>query len=140
LNGTLKGTYEHTLDTKGRMAFPHKLREKIGSNFIITIGQGCLIAYSIDEWDRFTESLRGLKDKKAAAAKRIVNLAVDAECDPQGRININKELQNYAGLTKDITVVGVINHAEIWDSDKYRSFCNSVTQEDIDELLSDFAF
>jgi MraZ protein len=122
------------------MAFPQKLREKIGSSFIITIGQGCLLAYSTDEWDKFTDSMRGLKDGKARAAKRIVNLAADADCDPQGRIGINKELQAYAGLTKNVTVVGVINHAEIWDSDKYREFCNSVTQDDIDELLSDFAF
>ena len=52
---SLMGTYEHTMDAKGRMAFPTKLRERLGVSFIVTIGlDGCLYVYSAEDWDIFT--------------------------------------------------------------------------------------
>ncbi|MDR0944472.1 MAG: division/cell wall cluster transcriptional repressor MraZ [Ruminococcus sp.] len=140
INSTLKGTYLHSIDAKGRMAFPQKLRDKLGTSFIVTIGKSCLNVYSNDEWDNYCEKLRGLAGGKANAARLIVNRAVDIETDAQGRILLSKDLRDYAGLSKDVTVVGVINHAEIWDSETYDRFTASVVENDLNEVLDEFAF
>ncbi|MDR0986670.1 MAG: division/cell wall cluster transcriptional repressor MraZ [Ruminococcus sp.] len=140
MNSTLKGTYTHSIDTKGRMAFPQKLRDKLGSAFIVTIGKNCLNVYSPDEWDLYCEQLRTLTGAKTAAAKLIVNRAIDVETDSQGRVLITKDLREYAGLTKDVTVVGVINHAEIWDSERYNEFTDSVSETELADVLDIFAF
>jgi MraZ protein len=122
------------------MAFPQKLRDKLGSAFIVTIGKNCLNVYSPVEWDSYCEQLKTLSGGKTAAAKLIVNNAIDVDADPQGRILITKELRDYAGLKKDVTVVGVINHAEIWDSARYAEFTDSVSETDLAEVLDIFAF
>jgi MraZ protein len=77
---------------------------------------------------------------KANAARLIVNRAIDVDVDTAGRILISKELRDYAGLSKDVTVVGVINHAEIWDSAVYAAFTESVPEEDLNEVLGEFSF
>lgn len=140
MNFSLKGTYQHSIDVKGRMAFPQKLRDKLGSAFIVTIGKNCLNVYSPDEWDRYCSELRTLTGAKTAAAKLIVNRAIDVESDSQGRVLITKELREYAGLKKDVTVVGVINHAEIWDSEAYNTFTDSISETELAEVLDSFAF
>jgi MraZ protein len=137
---SLKGTYINTIDDKGRMAFPSKLKNKLGDEFIITIGQDCLSVYSPEEWNAFTEKLRTLSGYEARAAKIIVNRAIDVEPDKQGRIILSKDLREFAGLSKDVTVVGVINHCEIWDSQRYEEFKNNVPDEEITKLLESFAF
>jgi MraZ protein len=140
MSATLKGTYVNTIDDKGRMAFPSKLKAKLGDEFIVTIGQDCLSVFSPDAWVEYTEKFRTLTGNAAKAAKIIVNRAIDAEPDKQGRITISKDLREFAGLSKEVTVVGVINHAEIWDSDRYERFKNNVPEEEITKLLEDFAF
>jgi MraZ protein len=137
---TLKGTYYHSVDLKGRIVFPQKLRDKLGGAFIVTIGQKCLSVYSTDEWNSYCEKLRALTGVKANAARLIVNRAIDVEADSAGRILITKELRDYAGLSKDVTVVGVINHAEIWDSAVYAAFAEDVSAEDLNEVLAEFSF
>jgi MraZ protein len=140
MSASLKGTYINTIDDKGRMAFPSKLKNKLGDEFVITIGKDCLQVFSPDAWAEYTEKFRGLSGEAARAAKIIVNSAIDAEPDKQGRITISKDLRVTAGLTKDVTVVGVINHAEIWDSERYERFKQNVPEEEINKLLDSFAF
>ena len=66
MHAPLMGTYYHNMDAKGRMAFPNKLREQLGVNFVITIGlEGCLYVYSNEEWEKFTEQLRRRPDALA---------------------------------------------------------------------------
>jgi MraZ protein len=122
------------------MAFPQKLRDKLGGSFIVTIGKKCLNVFSNDEWDSYCEKLRSLSGSKADAARLIVNRAIDVEPDSQGRILITKELRDYAGLSKAVTIVGVINHAEIWDSEAYDRFTAAVVENGLDEVLDEFAF
>lgn len=134
------GTYEHTMDAKGRMAFPTKLRERFGLSFIVTIGlDGCLYVYSNEDWEVFTEKLQTLTGAKAKAAKLIIVNACVVEPDKQGRILIPQNLRDYAGLDHDITVLGVINRAEIWDTAKFRDFSSNVTNEMLSEALEDLA-
>ena len=138
---SLMGTYEHTMDAKGRMAFPTKLRERLGVSFIVTIGlDGCLYVYSAEYWDIFTEKLRTLTGTKAKAAKMIIINACTVEPDKQGRILIPQNLRDYAGLDHDITVLGVIDRAEIWDSARFKEFSSEITGEMLSDALSDISF
>lgn len=138
---SLMGTYEHTIDVKGRMAFPTKLRERIGVSFIITIGlDRCLYVFSEEEWESFTEKLRTLTGEKARSAKLFIVRACPVEPDKQGRILIPQQLREYAGLEHDVTVLGVINRAEIWDSKRFAEMSKSVSEEMLSDALADIAF
>ena len=136
----LMGTYEHTMDAKGRMAFPTKLRDRLGVSFIVTIGlDGCLFVYSNEDWEEFTQKLQTLTGAKAKAAKMFIVNACVVEPDKQGRILIPQNLREFAGLDHDITVLGVNNRAEIWDSAKYKSYSDDITDEMLSDALSELA-
>lgn len=135
------GTYEHTMDAKGRMAFPTKLRERLGLSFIVTIGlDRCLYVFSEDEWENFTEKLKTLIGDKAKTAKLFIVRACPVEPDKQGRILIPQQLREYAGLDHEVTVLGVINRAEIWDSARFKYMSDSVTEDMLSDALADIAF
>lgn len=133
----LKGEYNHTVDDKGRMIVPSKLREQLGITFVITKGMDkCLYAYPNDEWELFEGKLRQLPTTNASARQFVrvfLGSAVDCEIDNQGRINIPKNLREYAGITKDVTVVGVGDKAEIWSKELFDEK-NSVDALDLDAL------
>ena len=138
---TLMGTFEHTIDAKGRMAFPTKLRERLGLSFIVTIGpENCLYVYSEEEWENFTEKIKTLTGEKARAAKLFIIKACTVEPDKQGRRLIPQNLREYAGLDHDVTVLGVINRAEIWDTAHFNEVSGAVTEEMLSDALSDIAF
>ena len=138
----LMGTYEHTIDAKGRMAFPTKLREQLGGEFVITIDpSGCLYAYSNEEWALFTEKMKTLTGPAAKAAiRKLYANAVSAEADAQGRVLIPRKLREYAGLEHDVTVIGNLNHAEIWDSARYAEQEAKFSDEELAAALDAIAF
>ena len=140
-SASLMGTYEHTIDAKGRMAFPTKLRERLGLSFIVTLGlDNCLYVFSEEAWENFTEKLRTLTGEKAKSAKLFIVRACPVEPDKQGRILIPQHLREYAGLTKDVTVLGVINRAEIWDSARFNEMSGAISEEMLSDALADIAF
>lgn len=133
----LKGEYNHSVDTKGRMIIPSKLREELGASFIITKGiDGCLFAYPNDEWELFEGKLSKLPttNKDSRNLKRFFQgSAVDCEVDNQGRVLIPATLRNFAGITKDVTIIGVGERAEIWSKEKWDE-SNNVDDIDFDEI------
>ena len=141
MHAPLMGTYYHNMDAKGRMAFPNKLREQLGVNFVITIGlEGCLYVYSNEEWEKFTEQLRTLSGPVAKQAiRKYAANAVVAEADKQGRILIPQNLREHAGLD-DITVIGNLNRAEIWDTARYNEINSKFTDEELAEAIDSLAF
>ena len=104
----LIGEYQHTLDPKGRVNFPARLRESLGSTFIITKGlDNCLYVYSMEEWKVLEDKIRALPMSKSRNLQRFFFAgAAEAEPDKQGRVLIPAHLREYAGLTKDVTVIG----------------------------------
>lgn len=142
MHAPLMGTYNHTMDAKGRMAFPGRLREQLGVNFVITIGlEGCLYVYSNEEWENFTEQLRTLSGPVAKAAiRKYAANAIVAETDKQGRILIPQNLRDHAGLDHDITVIGNLNRAEIWDSARYEETNSKFSDEELAEAIDSLAF
>ncbi len=138
------GEYKHNLDTKGRIIVPSKFRELLDEQFVITRGlDRCLFAYTEDEWSRIEEKLKALPLTKKDARKftrLFFSGATNVEIDKQGRINIPQNLREYAGLSKDCTVIGVSSRIEIWDSAAWEDFYTESEDnfEDIAEDLIDF--
>ena len=122
----LIGEYEHSIDTKGRLIMPSKLKDDIGEKFVITKGlDGCLFVYSLQEWQNFEEKLRTFPrtNKDARALIRFfLALARECEIDKQGRFLINSNLREFAGLEKEVVVIGVLNKIEIWSKEKWLKY------------------
>ena len=120
------GEYQHTVDPKGRVIIPSKFREGLGDKFIITKGlDSCLFVYSCTEWTNVENKLKSLPftDKDVRAFVRFFFAgANECEVDKQGRILIPQNLREYAGLNKDIYVIGVSTRVEIWDKQRYEEY------------------
>lgn len=135
----LLGEYNHNLDTKGRVSVPSKFREDLGESFIVTKGlDNCLFAYSKKEWETFETKLKSLPMTNTNARNFIrffFSGATECEIDKLGRINIPSVLREYAGLKKDITIIGVSTRIEIWDKEKWNNY-TSPENMDVDEIAS----
>ena len=133
----LMGEYSHSLDTKGRLIMPAKLRQDIGDKFILTKGlDGCLFAFSQTEWNNFEEKLKSLplSDKNARNFVRFfLSGATECEIDKQGRFLIPNNLRTAANLEKDAIIIGVGTRIEIWNREKWKSY-NSDENISADEI------
>lgn len=123
------GEYQHSVDPKGRVIIPSKLREGLGDRFILTKGlDNCLFAYSKDEWKNFESKLKTLPlaDKDARAFMRFFFAgATECEVDKQGRILISQNLREHAGLDKEVYVIGMSTRVEIWDKDRWEKYSSA---------------
>ena len=121
LDELLIGTFNQSMDAKGRLSFPAKLREALGERFIITKGiDGCLFVYSLENFERKAEKIQALPMAKARALQRsFMAWACEVEPDKQGRILVAQSLREAAGLDKEIVVAGVCDRCEIWDKQRW---------------------
>lgn len=133
----LIGEYEHSLDAKGRLIMPAKIREDIGEKFIITKGlDGCLFGFSQKEWTNFEEKLKTLPltNKNARDFVRFfLSGAIECEIDKQGRFLIASNLRGYGALEKEAVIIGVGTRIEIWNKDKWKTY-NSEENISADEI------
>ena len=133
----LIGEYEHSLDVKGRLILPAKIREDMGDKFIVTKGlDGCLFGFSQNEWTNFEEKLKilPLTNKNARDFVRFfLSGATECEIDKQGRFLITGNLREYATLEKDAIIIGVGTRIEIWNREKWKSY-NSDENISADEI------
>ena len=133
----LIGEYEHSLDVKGRLILPAKIREDMGDKFIVTKGlDGCLFGFSQIEWTNFEEKLKTLPltNKNARDFVRFfLSGATECEIDKQGRFLITSNLREYATLEKDAIIIGVGTRIEIWNREKWKSY-NSDENISADEI------
>lgn len=138
----LIGEYAHSLDQKGRVNFPSRLREDMGDRMILTKGlDGCLFVYSMEEWAVLEAKIRALPMSKARTLQRFLFAgAVDVEPDKQGRIVIPNNLRDYAGLEKELMIIGASNRAEIWDKEKWQAGCEELTPELVAQAMEELGF
>lgn len=119
------GEYNHTIDAKGRLIIPSKYREELGDSFKVTKGfDGCLFAYDNKDWNALQEKISALPlaNKESRLLSRFfLGSAMDAEYDKQGRILISAPLREHAALEKDVVLVGVGNHIEIWSRSRWEA-------------------
>lgn len=138
----MKGEFKHSIDAKGRLAIPAKLRDELGDRFTVTKGlDGCLSIYPEKEWDALEEKIRALPMGKARDLQRFFfSAAFDAEMDAQGRILIPANLRTHAGLTKEAVIIGASNHAEIWDAGKWYGYSDEIEEERIIDMMEELGF
>ncbi|MBE7003407.1 MAG: division/cell wall cluster transcriptional repressor MraZ [Ruminococcaceae bacterium] len=118
----MNGQYQHSVDAKGRLFIPAKLREELGETFYVTISitDRCLTIYSEAGWKRLEEKFESLPYSDARRAARLLfGNAAKCEPDAQGRILLPQNLRDYAGLKKDVIVAGISARAEIWDMETW---------------------
>ena len=138
----MTGEYQHSLDAKGRLFMPAKLRDELGEVFFITISmERCLCAYSGESWQSLSERVSAMPYVKQRKMRPIFAHAAKCELDAQGRALIPQKLRDYAGFTKNVTVVGCNNHAELWDSDAWRAVYElETTPENIAAVMEELEF
>lgn len=138
----LIGEYEHSLDVKGRLIMPVKLRTDIGEKFIITKGlDGCLFVFSQTEWSNFETKLKELPltNKNARDFVRFfLSGATECELDKQGRFLIVNNLREYANITKEVVIIGVGTRLEIWNKENWNKYNSSdnISPDDIAENMT----
>ena len=136
------GKYRHTVDPKGRLFVPSKLREELGDAFYVTLGlDHCLSVYTEAGWAAIVEKYNALPLAKARKMRFLFANAAKCEPDKQGRFLIPTELRDYAGLKQDVTFIGQAGHAEIWDSDTYDALeAESLTPENLAAAMEELDF
>jgi MraZ protein len=118
----LFGEYRCVLDEKGRLNFPARFRDELGERFIITRWlDNCVVAFPEGEFGRVAQTLAATGLAQGRDLKRFVYAnASEAVPDKQGRILVPAPLREHAGLGREVVVIGVESHAEIWDADAWR--------------------
>ena len=136
----LMGEFQHTVDEKGRLFMPAKLREDLGKEFYISKGlDGCLFVYDKEQWQLFEDKLNALPmSKKEARDLRCYFFAgaTEGSCDKQGRVMLPPTLRQHAGISKDVVIVGVGNRAEIWAAERWNTYSQE-SAEVLAEKLTD---
>jgi len=137
------GEYSHSLDAKGRVVMPSKFRQGLHSGCVVTKGQErCLYVFSMDRWEEEAERVQTLPrtDRRARNYSRsFFASASDQQLDGQGRVQLPEALRKYASLEKDLTVVGVADHIEIWAADVWEEVGAEADEyyAGIEEVLSE---
>lgn len=140
--GSLKGKFNHSVDAKGRLIIPAKLRDGLGGSFVLTEGlDGCIYGYSVEEWDKLCAQIMALpsNNERIRAMQRKFNHAgTDVDIDSQGRIVVPAELRKKAAIVKDVVVAGNGNKIEVWSKERYEElFDTPVSLTDLMDDLSD---
>ena len=121
------GKYSAKLDEKSRLFVPSKLRGELGETFFVTLGVNCghrcLTVYTADEWQRLSDNFNALSLAQRSGATSLIFMNA-AECNPdkQFRFALTPFLLQYAGIGRDVVIVGRAGQAEIWDQAHYQAF------------------
>ncbi len=124
------GEYEHTIDRKGRIIIPSKFREVFKEHFVekfyVTRGlDKCLFVFAEEEWRLQEQKFKSMSFTKADSRKfnrLFFSGAIDVTCDKQGRVLLPQYLKDYAGIKRDVMIVGVSNRMEIWAKEEWRKY------------------
>ena len=141
---SLVGEFEFTLDAKGRVAIPARLRPEFSEGIFVTRGfDRCLSGYAPDEWERFvaeqTDDTSAMSSKGRQLRRFISASANWEQLDGQGRIKVSAALLQFASIAKDVTIIGVQDHIEIWDRAvwaEYRKHMEEEADATADELAT----
>lgn len=138
----MTGEYLHTLDAKGRLSIPARLREDLGDVFYLTLSMDkCLSVFSSESWQVFSDKVKAMPYVKQRKMRPFFAYAARCELDAQGRILVPQNLRDFAGLKKNVTVVGCNDHAELWDSESWKALTAIETlPENIEAVMKELEF
>jgi MraZ protein len=140
-----KGVSSISLDAKGRLAVPTRYRDVLTANAAgqLTITRhpdGCLLLFARPEWDRFSERVAALPMTAQWWKRIFLGSAMDVELDSTGRVLISPELRQAAGLSKDVMLMGMGSHFELWDKATHDAKEAQALQGDMPDVFKDFSF
>lgn len=121
------GKYPAKLDEKNRLFVPAKLRAELGDDFFVTLGVNCghrcLTVYTAKDWDTLSQNYNTLPISQRSAATSLIFMnATQCNPDKQFRFSLTQFLLEYAGIGKDVMIVGRAGQAEIWDAAEFKRF------------------
>lgn len=124
-----RGRYHHTIDPKGRLSIPARYREELAERgidtLVLTEGDHCIWAYPLDEWERLEEKLRQqpqLSPEMRTFLRTTIGSAKDCPVDRAGRTLVPPELREFAGLHKEVVIVGALTKFEMWSRDRWQDY------------------
>ncbi len=121
----MTGTYFHNVDKKDRIFIPAKIREELGSTFVMSIpfgGQPCISIYTTEYWNEMKQRIDALPYHEKMLIMRVIGPLTDdnTECDAQGRVHIPAELKKHAGLSEKVCIIGTSETLEIWNEETWK--------------------
>lgn len=130
----LVGEFEFTLDAKSRVAIPARLRPAFAEGVFVTRGYDrCISGYAPDEWEHFVaeqiKSTSEMSSKGRMLRRRTSASANLIELDGQGRIKLPGALLEYAGIGRDVTIIGVQDRIELWDRQRWAEYLKQIEEE-----------
>lgn len=148
----LTGEYRNTLDEKGRILFPTKLRSGLfaenekNSLWITQSFDHCLWLYTTEEWEKLSskimETASPFNSKNNLVLRHFIAPAQEVELDKAGRISIPQTLREYANLSKDCVILGINKYMELWDAEAYAKYLEASEDElrEAAEALGNISF
>lgn len=136
----LLGEYNYSVDAKGRLFIPARFRDEMGSTLILSKSlDNCINVYSAEKWQQFVDKLDLLPEVKARSVKRyIFSTAMELTADAQGRIVLSAKLREHADLDKEAVIIGVGDHAEIWNTASYEAYMADNKTDELVETLTEY--
>lgn len=140
------GEYQHTLDAKGRVSLPAKFRTETTDRLVVSKGlDGCLWVFPADRYEEFASNLLSKDDFKKTSRKvqrYFMAGAAEVEIDSAGRISVPSVLREFAGLEKELAVIGAGHRIEIWNAEQWAAYNSEAAESIVDdaEELSDLGF
>ena len=136
------GNYSHSLDEKGRLVIPRKMRDELGTTIFIMKGfDGALSIYKSDAFEKLMKELETMSfNKKENRDYLRIKLAsiVDLEVDKMGRVQIPQAILNKYHISKDVIVLGAGDHIEVWDNKTYEEYYSSI-EDDYEQIAERLA-
>ncbi len=123
------GKYSAKLDEKNRLFVPAKLRAELGADFFVTLGvncgRSCLTIYTASDWKTLEQNYNALPISQRSAATSLIFInATECTPDKQFRFSLTQNLLDYAGINRDVVIVGRAGQAEIWNAESFHTFEN----------------
>lgn len=133
---SFKGSYTYSVDDKGRINLPAKLRKYVSpeanETFVVTRGfEQCLYIYPADEWNKLEQNLRNLSNYDAEHrrfVRTLLELASEGQLDAQSRLSIPQELREYANIREDVRIIGTLDKIELWNPKIYEEYKRSQSE------------
>lgn len=138
----LQGTFQHNMDDKYRVFIPSKMRDQLGDRFIAAKGvEHCVSLYSLEEWKSF---LKKFDDYPMAETRNMkiyfLGGSEEVKPDSQGRVVVKQMLRDHAGLNRELMIIGLDDHAEIWDKQRWDERFGNITCESVMETMVRLGF
>lgn len=140
-----QGVSSISLDAKGRLAVPTRYRDLLtataaGQLTLTRHPDGCLLLFARPEWERFSQRVAGLPMNAQWWKRIFLGSAMDVDMDGTGRVLVSPELRQAGGLTKEVMLMGMGTHFELWDKATYDAKEAAALQEQMPDVFKDFSF